>query len=330
MNVTFFGRHCRFSARILSALLEHGHHVGLIVLPGRPGTGARIAQSPSAKPRLALTPVDRSVAALPTVSSLAWSAGVKVAEVSREELESIPLRYRELSTGIAVSACYPWRLPENVLDAPPAGAVNVHPSLLPAHRGPDPVFWTLHAGDRMTGSTIHQMTGRLDGGPILAQRPLEIPLRIRYHDLEQQLVDLGAHLLCETLDRIATGASSAIEQADTDESFEDFPSRTDLQIDPTWPAERAFRFVYGAGASHGPITLLLPDGETRLLRDALTLRTGKQPHLPDGKTRLPHDALALRTGKQPLPAESDGDGRVAVQFSDGVVVFRESAQGASG
>jgi methionyl-tRNA formyltransferase len=308
VNVTFFGRHCRFSARVLSALLEHGHHVGLIVLPGRPGTGARIAQSRSAKPRLSLTPVDRSVAVLPTVSSLAWSAGVKVAEVSREELESVPQRYRELSTGILVSACYPWQLPENVLDAPPAGAINVHPSLLPAHRGPDPVFWTLRAGDRMTGSTIHQMTGRLDAGPILAQQPLEIPLRIRYHDLEQQLVDLGARLLYETLDRIATGASRAVEQPDSDVSFEDFPGRTDLRIDPTWPAERAFRFVYGVGASHGPITLLLPDGKTHLL----------------------NDALALRTGTQSRPTESDGAGRVAVQFSDGVVVFRESTPGANG
>ncbi|OLZ72817.1 hypothetical protein AV521_07580 [Streptomyces sp. IMTB 2501] len=68
--------------------------------------------------------------------------------------------------------CYgiPWRLPTSVLRAPRLGVLNVHPSLLPRHRGPMPVHWAVRHGDEETGVTVHWMDEAFDSGPVVAQR----------------------------------------------------------------------------------------------------------------------------------------------------------------
>src|ERR671936_350010 len=56
----------------------------------------------------------------------------------------------------------------------PRGWLNIHPSLLPRHRGPEPIYWTISSGDREAGISIHLTTERTDAGPILAQRRGEV------------------------------------------------------------------------------------------------------------------------------------------------------------
>jgi methionyl-tRNA formyltransferase len=64
-----------------------------------------------------------------------------------------------------VVACFPWKLPPALLARPRLGGLNVHPSLLPLGRGPEPVFWTLRRGERRTGATIHRLDGRVGHRP---------------------------------------------------------------------------------------------------------------------------------------------------------------------
>ncbi|MBT8226984.1 MAG: hypothetical protein HKP61_13325 [Dactylosporangium sp.] len=64
---------------------------------------------------------------------------------------------------------FPWWLPPELLRLPRYGVVNLHPSLLPRHRGPIPVHWAIRAGDPTTGVTAHLMNEGFDTGPILAQ-----------------------------------------------------------------------------------------------------------------------------------------------------------------
>ncbi|MER6379923.1 methionyl-tRNA formyltransferase [Streptomyces sp. NPDC001127] len=71
-----------------------------------------------------------------------------------------------------VVVCYgiPWRLPASVLRVPRLGVLNVHPSMLPRHRGPMPVHWAVRHGDEETGVTVHWMDEAFDSGPVVAQR----------------------------------------------------------------------------------------------------------------------------------------------------------------
>lgn len=64
---------------------------------------------------------------------------------------------------------FPKRVPERLLATARLGAVNLHPSLLPRHRGPLPLFWTYYHNDALTGLTVHQATELLDAGPIVLQ-----------------------------------------------------------------------------------------------------------------------------------------------------------------
>src|SRR6266536_191528 len=92
-------------------------------------------------------------------------------------------------------ACFSKRIPRDILDIPRLGCLNVHPSLLPANRGPEPLFWTFREGNQRTGVTIHLMDEGMDTGPIVAQEALEIPDGISYTQLEAQCAELGGKLL---------------------------------------------------------------------------------------------------------------------------------------
>lgn len=79
-----------------------------------------------------------------------------------------------LSPDLLVSWFWTKRIPEAVIALAPF-AFNVHPSLLPRHRGPDPYFWAIASGDRTSGVTAHLLTAGYDEGPILEQRACAIP-----------------------------------------------------------------------------------------------------------------------------------------------------------
>src|SRR5204862_1767507 len=96
-------------------------------------------------------------------------------------------------------ACFSQRIPRIILDLPRLGCLNVHPSLLPANRGPVPLFWTFREGHQQTGVTIHLMNEGMDTGDILAQEPIEVPSGISYAQLELQCATLGGKLLARTV-----------------------------------------------------------------------------------------------------------------------------------
>lgn len=83
-------------------------------------------------------------------------------------------RLRRARPDLLVSWFWTTRLPTSLVEACPLGGFGVHPSLLPRHRGPDPYFWAIEAGDEETGVTAHRIAAEYDTGAILAQRRLTI------------------------------------------------------------------------------------------------------------------------------------------------------------
>jgi methionyl-tRNA formyltransferase len=88
---------------------------------------------------------------------------------------------------------------------PTRGWLNVHPSLLPRHRGPEPIYWTIANGDREAGITVHLTVPRIDAGPILAQRRIEVHEKDTAGTLSKRLVAEGLDALDETLARLQAG-----------------------------------------------------------------------------------------------------------------------------
>jgi methionyl-tRNA formyltransferase len=113
--------------------------------------------------------------------------------------------------GVVVS--FGQMIPKHVLDAFPLGAVNMHPSLLPAYRGAAPIAHTLLAGDAETGVTILEVgAGKFDAGRVLAQQRVAVPPGIVHGELSQVLAAQGAHLLATTLRNFAECREKAVPQ----------------------------------------------------------------------------------------------------------------------
>lgn len=104
-----------------------------------------------------------------------------------------------LRPDVIVTAAYGQLLPSNILGIPPHGCLNIHPSLLPRHRGPSPVAATILAGDERTGVSLMLMDEGMDTGPLIAQKQVPVSPEDTTGSLTEKLAQIGAELLQQTL-----------------------------------------------------------------------------------------------------------------------------------
>jgi methionyl-tRNA formyltransferase len=183
-----------FALPALEALARSSHQlVGVLTQPDRPsGRGRHFRSSPVKRAALELgVPIEQPETFL--------------AQSQRDVLAAWQ------PDAMAVVA-YGVVLPPAVLDLPPLGCLNIHPSLLPRWRGAAPIQRAILAGDVETGVTIMQMDRGLDTGPILAQRTQPIYRSTTSALLHRSLAALGAEALLETLDDLAAGRAQARAQ----------------------------------------------------------------------------------------------------------------------
>ncbi len=133
------------------------------------------------------------------VAVKAQQLGIPVLKPSRVNAVESVETLRRLAPDVIVVAAYGQILKGTVLSLPPLGCINVHASLLPRHRGPDPIRWTFLKGDRETGVTIMLMDEGVDTGPILVQRSIALEEQDNYSSLVTKLGILGGVLLREVL-----------------------------------------------------------------------------------------------------------------------------------
>jgi methionyl-tRNA formyltransferase len=166
-----------------------------------------------------------------------------------------------------VVACFPWRLPEWLLALPTRCCLNVHPSLLPDGRGPEPIFWAFRWGLVETGVTIHVMDSGFDTGPIVTQRTVTIPGAATIGSLEGMLANIGANLLIDCLTAWLNGSAVASVQEGGQSRYASAPGPEDMVVPTTWSAPRAARFIRAVSSSHGPVSVAVYDTGQRLAVD---------------------------------------------------------------
>ncbi len=144
---------------------------------------------------------------------------------------------------LIVLADYGRLVPGPVLDLPRHGALNIHPSLLPRHRGAAPVAGAILAGDVVTGVTLMRMDEGLDTGPILAQREVSLEGDEVAPELEARLAELGAEMLIQHLPAWLEGTLTARPQPDEGATLTRQLRREDGRLDPSRPAAELERQV---------------------------------------------------------------------------------------
>lgn len=123
-------------------------------------------------------------------------------------------------------------LPERIFALPPRGTFNVHPSLLPRGRGPQPVFWTIRHGDPRSGFTVHRVEAGIDTGPRIARRELAVADDDSFASLYRRLAALLPELVVATVERLARGADAEAAPAAADGSFDPMPKPEDTELRP--------------------------------------------------------------------------------------------------
>lgn len=214
-----------FGVRVLEALLRSSYAVPAVYSrePRPAGRGRKLHESPVAEAA--------SQAGLPTVypeSLASWRAQADLAAYQPD---------------VVVVAAYGRILPRQILSVPPGGCLNVHPSLLPFHRGPSPVASAILSGDRVTGVSIMLMDEGMDTGAVLAQEQAVIGLQETCGELTARLSILGADLLIWTLGRWLAGGLRGVEQDHSRSTYSRAIRGTDAELDWLLSAEELWRRV---------------------------------------------------------------------------------------
>jgi methionyl-tRNA formyltransferase len=200
-----------FSVPILNKLVHSEYEVVLVVTqPDRPKGRKKV-----------ITP--------PPVKVEAETHGIPVFQP-----EKIRYEYQEILNyypDIIVTAAYGQILPNELLEGPSYGCINVHASLLPELRGGAPIHYAIMEGKKETGITIMYMVEKLDAGDILTQESIPIEKNDHVGSMHDKLSDVGAQLLMETLPKLFNGEIAPVKQDDSKATFASNIKREQERID---------------------------------------------------------------------------------------------------
>ena len=212
---------------VLRALVLNGYEILAIIVPSS-------NHPPSRKPRLLEVEVFAQAHNIPLIKLAKLKPAV-------EQLKSY-------SAEIAILAAFGQIVPKEVIDLFPGGIVNIHPSLLPKHRGPTPIESPILAGETKTGVSLMKLVPALDAGPIYDQQSITLKGTENKQQLADQLGELGGQRLIATLPSILNKSLMPIEQDNSLASYDQKITINQSSLDFSKPAnllEREIRAFYG-------------------------------------------------------------------------------------
>ncbi len=156
------------------------------------------------------------------------------------EIEQI----RALEPDLIIVVAYGMILPPEVLEIPTYGCINMHVSLLPKYRGAAPIQWAIINGEEETGITVMQMDEGIDTGPVLAQRPVQIPPDATSGELFEIVSGIGARFLSDVVSDIKEEKVEATPQ-EGEESYAPRLDKSDGEMDFSYSADALHNLVRG-------------------------------------------------------------------------------------
>ncbi len=269
MRILFMGTP-DFAVPSLAALYESGNEVvGVITQPDKPkGRG------------YALTP--------PPIKVYALEKGLPVYQPATLRDEAFASLLSELAPDLIAVVAYGKILPQNVLDHPKDGCINVHGSLLPKYRGAAPMQRAIMEGETVTGITIQHMAAGIDTGDIILTAPMAIEEEDNFESVHDKLSSLGADTLIKAIAAIKDGTAARIPQDHDAATHAAKVEKADCLLDFTRSAKELYDIIRGLS----PIPLSFthtPDGKLLKVAEATVAKK-------DGKMAEPGTVLSLEDG----------------------------------
>lgn len=293
MKILFMGTP-DFALFSLKALVEAGENViGAVTQPDKPkGRG------------YTLTP--------PPVKVYAEEQGIPVYQPKTLRDEAFAALLEELDPDLIVVVAFGKILPENVLNYPKHGCVNVHGSLLPKYRGAAPMQRAIMEGEAVTGITTMFMDVGLDTGDMLLKSEVTIEENDNFEDIHDKLAECGARTLLDTLAAIKNGTLTRQKQDDSLATYAAKIEKPDCLIDFSKSADEVHNQIRGLS----PIPLSFthtPDGKLlKVTKAIITSREGDNTEV--GKVVALDDGITVTCGKGKitlLAVLPEGKGRMS-------------------
>jgi len=193
----FFSNGANFSCEVLQSLLHKGIKPELLVLP---------EYSPAAVP--ASMPLMQRHCN-PQRRLLRLAAGIEITYAPPALQTSCAQHLQQSAIEFILVACWPYLIDKLVISSVTRGALNLHPSLLPSYRGPDPIGEQLNSLNLRPGVSLHLLNPQFDQGDIVAQAELPDPqTRYQRASLERACAQLGSELFIDALNEYDGGWST--------------------------------------------------------------------------------------------------------------------------
>lgn len=231
-----------FACASLSALVDSGVvPVAVLTQPDRPaGRGKHITASP--------------------VKRYAEEHGIPIMQPATLRDEGVVSELSALEPDAMIVAAYGLILPQEVLDIPSRGCINVHASLLPRWRGAAPIQAAILAGDKLSGISLMSMTAGLDCGPVFISRQIEIAGNETTGSLHDKLARLGGDLLARHLDDILENRIKAVPQDEAAATYAAKIRKSDAKLDWSKSASELERKVRAYNPVPGAFFFAPADG----------------------------------------------------------------------
>lgn len=231
-----------FAVASLDALVQAGHNiVGVITAPDKPaGRGMKLTGS--------------------AVKNYAVENGLTILQPEKLKNPGFLEELKDLSADLQIVVAFRM-LPELVWNMPPMGTVNLHGSLLPQYRGAAPINWAIINGEKETGVTTFKLQQAIDTGNILLQERLSIGDDETASELHDRMKFIGASLVVQTVEGLATNSLKEMAQAQSDADDNLLKHAPKIftetcRIDWNKPAQQVHNLIRGLSAYPGAFTLL--------------------------------------------------------------------------
>ena len=289
LRIVFMGTP-EFASTSLRRLVEEGYNVvAVVTTPDKPaGRGQKMHQS--------------------DVKLTALELGLPILQPEKLRDETFLESLKELNPDLGVVIAFRM-LPEVVWAMPKFGTFNLHASLLPEYRGAAPINWAIINGEKRTGVTTFLLNHEIDKGAIIEQESIDILPDDNIGSLYDKLMNIGSALVTRTVDKIAEGNYTTVEQMHIDEStLKPAPKifKEDCRIDWSKGAESIHNLVRGLSPYPAAWSPLFIDGQECGSMKIFTTHTEQS-----------------NIGVAPGTVRTDGKSYVAVAAADGWVYIDE-------
>jgi len=195
---------------------------------------------------------------------------------SEEEFEN----FKGLFPDVVVVVAYGQIIPKNFLKIAKFGFINIHASLLPKWRGAAPIQRAIMNGDKKIGVSIMKIVEKLDSGPVLASKEIELNQNVTHGEIEKKLSMIGANLLIQSLKLIESGNPKFINQDNSQATYAKKIHKNEAKIDWKIDANKVLAHIHGLSPSPGA-WFEFEHERFKVLRAKMSSENGKSGYVLD-------------------------------------------------